>query len=139
MFVRNIKKSSVQLAVLMVAASGLTACNSVVKPVYVSPTQYQSLNCVQLQSEYDRISQYIARGVDTPSRISTGIGVGLGGGWGGGGWGFGPTFSVNMGESQPTQNSELAKVLGQRDAIAQAAQFKCCPIVKPAVAQQPKS
>lgn len=137
MIARNIKKLSVQLALLSIAAFSLSACNSVVKPVYVSPTQYQSLNCVQLQAEYDRISQYIARGVDTPTRTGMGVGVGLGGGFGRGGWGFGPTFSVNMGESQPTQNSELAKVLGQRDAIAQAAQFKGCPIVK--AVQQPKS
>ncbi len=29
----------------------LGACATTVKPTYVSPTQYQSLNCQQLQSE----------------------------------------------------------------------------------------
>ena len=56
-------------------------------------------------------------------------GVGLGGSWGKGGWGFGPSISVNMGQSMNTKNTELANVLGQQDAIVQAAKFKGCPII----------
>ncbi|MGM7369110.1 hypothetical protein ACOI3T_02280, partial [Acinetobacter baumannii] len=52
----------------------LSACATTVKPTYVSPTQYQSLSCQQLQSEYNRIQQYIDNGVQTPK--STGMGVG---------------------------------------------------------------
>lgn len=44
----------------------LSACATTVKPTYVSPTQYQSLSCQQLQSEYNRIQQYIDNGVQTP-------------------------------------------------------------------------
>ncbi len=46
----------------------LGACASTPKPSYVSPTQYQSLSCQQLQSEYNRIHDYIQNGVETPKR-----------------------------------------------------------------------
>lgn len=121
---------------VLAASMLLGACASTVKPAYVSPTQYQSFNCQQLQAEYNRIQQYIDNGVQTPKRTGVGVGVGLGGGWGKGGWGFGPSISVNMGQSMNTKNTELANVLGQQDAIVQAAQFKGCPII---VKQRPKS
>ena len=121
---------------VLAASMLLGACASTVKPAYVSPTQYQSLNCQQLQAEYNRIQQYIDNGVQTPKRTGVGVGVGLGGGWGKGGWGFGPSISVNMGQSMNTKNTELANVLGQQDAIVQAARFKGCPII---VNQRPKS
>ena len=121
---------------VLAASVLLGACASTVKPAYVSPTQYQSLNCQQLRAEYNRIQQYIDNGVQTPKRTGVGVGVGLGGGWGKGGWGFGPSISVNMGQSMNTKNTELANVLGQQDAIVQAARFKGCPII---VKQRPKS
>ena len=121
---------------VLAASMLLGACASTVKPAYVSPTQYQSLNCQQLQAEYNRIQQYIDNGVQTPKRTGVGVGVGLGGGWGKGGWGFGPSISINMGQSMNTKNTELANVLGQQDAIVQAAKFKGCPII---VKQRPKS
>ncbi|ENU32321.1 hypothetical protein [Acinetobacter parvus] len=121
---------------VLAASMLLGACASTVKPAYVSPTQYQSLNCQQLQAEYNRIQQYIDNGVQTPKRTGVGVGVGLGGGWGKGRWGFGPSISVNMGQSMNTKNTELANVLGQQDAIVQAARFKGCPII---VKQRPKS
>ncbi|MEI1703796.1 hypothetical protein V8P79_15385 [Acinetobacter baumannii] len=107
----------------------LSACATTVKPTYVSPTLYQSLSCQQLQSEYNRIQQYIDNGVQTPKSTGMGVGLGLGGGWGRGGWGFGPSISVNMGQSSSTKNTELSRVLGQQEAIVQAAQFKNCPII----------
>ena len=115
---------SVLLGTLVITAG----CASNVKPMYVSPTQYQALNCAQLHAEYGRIAQYIQRGVSSPKTTGVGVGLGVGGGFGRGGWGIGPSVSVNMGQSQRTQNSELARVLGEQDAIAQAAQFKGCPI-----------
>ena len=121
---------------VLAASVLLGACASTVKPAYVSPTQYQSLNCQQLQAEYNRIQQYTDNGVQTPKRTGVGVGIGLGGGWGKGGWGFGPSISVNMGQSMNTKNTELANVLGQQDAIVQAAQFKGCPII---VKQRSKS
>ncbi|ENV53008.1 MULTISPECIES: hypothetical protein [Acinetobacter] len=114
---------------LLAATLLLGACATTVKPAYVSPTQYQSLNCQQLQSEYNRIQQYIDNGVQTPKRTGVGLGLGLGGGWGRGGWGFGPSVSVNLGQSSETKNTELSRVLGQQEAIAQAAQFKNCPMI----------
>lgn len=96
-----------------------------VKPSYVSPTQYQAWNCAQLHTEYTRINQYVSQGVEPEKR--TGMGVGLGVGFGGG-WGIRPNVSVNMGQSSNTKRTEIAKLFGQQDAIAQAAQFKNCPI-----------
>lgn len=119
----------IRLMLLTVVAGMLGACASTpVKPTYVSPTQYQALNCQQLQSEYARIQNYVENGVQTPKRTGMGVGLGLGGGWGRGGWGIGPTISLNMGQSSETKNTELSRLLGQQDAIAQAAQFKNCPI-----------
>lgn len=109
----------------------LAACSTTnVKPTYVSPAQYQALDCHQLQTEYQRIDDYIANGVQgSSSRVGTGIGIGLGGGWSsGGGWGVIPSVSISMGQSTSTKRSETARLLGERDAIAQASRFKNCPV-----------
>ena len=117
------------IAASLVIGTALTGCATTVKPSYVSPTQYQALNCTQLQSEYDRIQHYLEQGVEPEKRTGVGVGVGVGGGWGRGGWGFGPTFSVNLGQSSNTKRSEIAQLLGQQDAIVQAAHFKNCRIL----------
>ena len=107
-----------------------SACATTVKPTYISPTQYQAFNCTQLQSEYNRIQQYIESGVEAPKRTGVGVGIGLGGGWGSrGGWGVAPSVSVNMGQSSNTKKTELARLLGEQEAIVQAAKFKACPII----------
>lgn len=118
-----------RLSILTLGVSLLSACATTVKPTYVSPTQYQALNCVQIGSEFNRIQQYINAGVQTPKRTGMGVGLGLGGGWGRGGWGIGPSVSVNMGQSSNTKNTELSRLYGQQDALSQAAQFKNCPNV----------
>ncbi|TCB38333.1 hypothetical protein E0H82_01710 [Acinetobacter sp. ANC 4910] len=119
----------IALSILAVSSVLLTACATTVKPTYVSPTQYQSLNCQQLQAEYDRIQQYLNQGVSVAKRTGVGVDVGLGGGWSrGGGWGFGPSVSLNMGQSSNTKKTEISRLMGQQDAIVQAAQFKNCPI-----------
>ena len=118
------------LSLLLGSTLLLGACATTVKPSYVSPTQYQALNCQQLQSEYNRIQQYIDSGVQPPKRTGVGVGVGGGGGWGSrGGWGIGPSVSVNMGQSSNTKKTELARLLGEQEAVVQAAQFKNCPII----------
>ena len=122
-------KMMMQLGLVIPSVVFMTACATTVKPSYVSPTQYQSLNCVQLYSEFQRIQQYIANGVQTPKRTGVGLGLGLGGGWGRGGWGFGPSVSVNMGQSSNTKNTEISRLYGEQDAISQAATFKNCPNV----------
>ncbi|MGE8539107.1 MAG: hypothetical protein ACN6NI_07470 [Acinetobacter sp.] len=120
----------VKLSLSFAALALLSACATTVKPTYVSPTQYQTLGCPQLQGEYDRIQQYIDNGVEPPKRTGVGVGVGLGGGWGSrGGWGIGPSVSVNMGQSSNTKRTELARLLGEQEAIVQAARYKNCPLV----------
>lgn len=123
-------KRLIFVSVVVAASTLLTACSTPVKPSYVSPTQYQALNCQQLQSEYNRISQYLSNGVEAPKRTGMGVGVGLGGGWGSrGGWGLAPNVSVNMGQSSNTKRTEEARLLGQQEAVVQAAKFKNCPII----------
>ena len=91
---------TIYLTLLLGSTLVLAACATTVKPTYVSPTQYQTLNCQQLQSEYNRIQQYVDNGVQTPKRTGVGVGVGVGGGWGSrGGWGICPSVSVNMVQS----------------------------------------
>ena len=122
-----------KLIFLMLSAALFTACaTGPVKPTYVSPTQYQGWNCAQLHSEYNRLTQLLSNGVETPKRTGMGVGVGLGGGWGrGGGWGIVPSISVNMGQSSNTERTEISKLFGQQDALEQAANFKNCPIQNP--------
>lgn len=124
------KRISIQSGAAVALIAVLAGCATTVKPEYVSPTLYQGLNCQQLHAEYARIDQYIQRGVSAPKTTGVGVGLGMGGGWSSRGWGFGPSISVNMGQSQRSNNSELARVLGQQDAVAQAAQFKGCPIAR---------
>lgn len=120
----------VYVSLLMASSVLLGACATTVKPTYISPTQYQAFNCQQLQSEYNRIQQYVDNGVQPAKRTGVGVGVGLGGGWGSrGGWGIGPSVSVNMGQSSNTKNTELARLLGEQEAVVQAAKFKNCPII----------
>ena len=120
----------ISLSLLVGSTLLLGACATTVKPMYVSPTQYQALNCSQLQSEYNRIQHYVDNGVQAPKRTGVGVGLGVGGGWGSGsGWGIGPSVSVNMGQSSNTKNTELARLLGEQDAGAQAAKFKNGPLI----------
>ena len=118
------------LALVALTFGLFTACATTVKPTYVSPTQYQALNCAQISAEFGRIQQYINDGVQTPKSTGMGVGLGLGGGWGSrGGWGLGPSISVNMGQSSNTKKTELSRLYGQQDALTQAAQFKNCGFV----------
>ena len=120
---------TINWSLLALSAVLMTGCATTVKPTYVSPTQYQALNCQQLQAEYNRIQQHLDEGVPTAKRTGMGVGVGLGGGWShGGGWGFGPSVSVNMGQSSNTKKTEISRLLGQQEAIVQAAKFKGCAI-----------
>lgn len=117
-----------QCSLIGMAALGLVACASQpVKPMYVSPAQYQSLDCQQLRAEYLRIGTYLKNGVEVPSRRSVGVGLGVGG-WFGRGGGIFPSISVNMGQSSNSPRTEYAQLLGQQDAVAQAASFKGCAL-----------
>ncbi|WP_374667124.1 hypothetical protein [Acinetobacter sp.] len=127
---KSIQQRFFQLGLFAGSALLLGACATTVKPTYVSPTQYQSLNCFQLQSEYNRIQEYLNNGVQPPKRTGMGVGVGLGGGWSNhGGWGIGPSVSVNMGQSSNSKKTEIARLMGEQEAVMQAAKFKGCPMI----------
>lgn len=40
-----------------------------------------------------------------------------------------PSVSVGMSEHPNTARTEYARVLGQRDAVVQATEFKCYPVI----------
>ena len=115
----------------VIGVFGLVGCASTPpKPLYVSPTEYQNLSCPQLRAEYLRISQYLRDGIEVPTQRSSGVSVGLGGVFGSGGRvGVIPSISVGMSERSNTARTEYSRVLGQRAAMAQAAEFKGCPVV----------
>ena len=133
---------TLQLSLMILSVGVLTACATTVKPTYVSPTQYQSLNCAQISAEFSRIQQYLNDGVQPAKSNGMGVGVGLGGGFGFGGgrsgWGFGPSISVNMGQSSNTKKTEISRLYGQQDALTQAAQFKNCGFVPKRQIEQKK-
>ncbi len=109
----------------------LSGCASQpIRPWYVSPANYQSLNCDALRAEYDRVSRYLARGVDTPRSVWSGMSFGLGG-FGGSGWGWGwtPNMTFSSGEVQQDERSVVARLLGEQDAIQSVAAYKGCPII----------
>ena len=113
------------------AVLALTGCETgPVRPLYVSPTNYQSMNCNQLNAEYIRIDTYLRNGVEVPKSIWSGFNFGLGA-FGGGryGWGWSPSVSYIAGQSSSSPRTVYAQLLGQRDAIAQQATFKGCPII----------
>lgn len=123
-------KKALQLSFVTMGVLLLSACATTVKPTYISPTHYQSLDCNQIGAEFGRIQQYINNGVQPAKSKGFGVGLGLGGGWGSrGGWGIGPSISVNMGQSSETKNSELSRLYGEQDALTQAATFKRCSII----------
>lgn len=126
---------------MVVGLLAMVGCSSSpIKPLYVSPTQYQGWGCEQLRLEYNRIGQYLKNGIEVPKQRTFGVGFGLGGVIGGRhGGGIVPSVSVNMGQHQNSARTEYAKVLGQRDAVAQAAEFQNCPFKLPKyVERQPQ-
>ena len=125
----SIRSKAIPLCVI--GMFGLIGCASTPpKPLYVSPTEYQNLTCPQLRAEYVRISQYLRDGIEVPKQRSSGVSVGLGGVFGSGGRvGIIPSISVGMSERSNTARTEYSRILGQRAAMAQAAEFKGCPVV----------
>ena len=79
--------------------------------------------------EYNRIQQYIDNGVPDTKKYRYGCWTRAWRWLGTRRLGFGPSISVNMGQSSSNKNTELSRVLGQQEAIVQAAQFKNCPLL----------
>ena len=86
------------------------------------------LSCQQLQSEYNRIQQYIDNGVQTQKyRYGCWSWTRW---WLGTRWlGIRSIYFCKHGTVFFNENTELSRVLGQQEAIVQAAQFKNCPII----------
>lgn len=116
---------------VIVVIGALAGCASEpIRPLFVPATNYQGLDCTALHAEYARIDTYIHNGVETPKSVFSGIGFGLGAfGGGGWGWGFSPSVTFNAGQASTSERTVYARLLGERDAVAQQAQYKGCPIV----------
>ena len=112
----------VQLVPLVLLA-GCASKSADVAPSYVSPLQYQSYSCAQLQAEAQRISNRaaVAAGVQDKKRssdaVATTVGVVL----------FWPTLFFIKGDDEKT--AELARLRGEMDAIEQQSIQQNCGIV----------
>ncbi len=117
------------IAPLVAATLLLGACATTVKPTYVSPTQYQSLSCQNCKvniTVFNNISimayklqkaQVWVLGLDLVVAGDEAVGDSVH-----------PSLLI-WGNLLNTKNTELSRVLGQQEAIVQAAQFKNCPII----------
>lgn len=123
--------SGIFVAVWALAALVAGCASGPVRPLYVPATHYQGLDCTALRAEYARIDTYLRNGVEAPKSVFSGIGLGLGAFGGGRGWGWGvsPSVTFNAGQSSTSERTVYARLLGERDAVAQQAQFKGCPII----------
>lgn len=118
------------VVVWTLAALVAGCASSPVRPLYVPATNYQGLDCTALRAEYARIDTYLRNGVETPKNVFSGVGLGLGAFGGSGfGWGFSPSVTFNAGQSSSSERTVYARLLGERDAVAQQAQYKGCPII----------
>ncbi|GAC1374688.1 MAG: hypothetical protein NVS3B3_10910 [Aquirhabdus sp.] len=100
-----------------------------IRPMYVPATNYQGLDCTALGAEYARIDTYLRNGVEIPRNFFSGIGFGLGAFGGGWGWGLSPSVTFNAGQVSSSERTVYARLLGERDAVAQQAQYKGCPMI----------
>lgn len=126
-----IKKS----VVLTVAASlGIAGCATSSKDItasYISPIQYQSYDCEQINAENQRlaarVSQLGGRLDEAASNDKAIMGVGMILFW--------PALFALGGTKQ--QEAEYARIKGEHDALQQAAIAKKCSALTPKEAPQP--
>ncbi len=99
--------------------AGCASSSSSVGAHYVSPLQYQSYDCDQLEMEYSRISRRVAevtgRQDDAAARDAVGMGVGLILFW--------PALFLLAGSDHA---DELGRIKGEAEAIEQASIQKSC-------------
>jgi hypothetical protein len=111
------------VACVFASVSVLTACassSSEIRPIYVSPLQYQHLSCSQIAAEAERVSHRAAEiaGVQdsksTNDAVATGVGIVL----------FWPALFFIKGDGQTA--AELGRLRGEFDALEKVAIEKNC-------------
>lgn len=110
------------VAMLIFGGAVLSGCATTPKPIYVSPNAYQAYDCHQLMLEYQRVNSYLVHGSGTTGITTTGVGVNVTAGRGG----IYPSISFGLGRGSETQRTQISRLLGERDAVIQAAKFKSC-------------
>jgi hypothetical protein len=111
---------NVAAAVAALALAGCASKAADIAPAYVSPIQYQSFTCQQLQEEAQRVSTaaIAASGAQdsqaTKDAIATGVGAVI----------FWPSLFFIKGDQQNA--AYLAQLKGQMDAIQQESIRKNC-------------
>jgi len=128
------KASSAAIASVVSASMLLAGCATASKdisPTYVSPMQYQSYDCQQLQMEAQRIQSRVAElggrldQAASNDKTITGVGIIL----------FWPALFALGGTK--SQEAEYGRLRGEYDAIQQAAIQKKCSALPPPVAPVP--
>ena len=118
------------LAVALTVAGCATSSDKIA-PAYISPMQYQSYDCDQLNAESSRLNQRVLTlqgQVDKAAandKALTGVGVIL----------FFPALFALGGNQQ--QEAEYGRLKGEYEAIQQAATLKKCPGLMPSGAPAP--
>lgn len=103
----------------------LAACSSTITPKYVSPSQYQGLDCARLSEEVARVESIINTTRKQSNVFSTsGVGIGVSAGRGG----IYPSisFGIGKGQNNSARDDKLSQLYGERDALVQSARFKQC-------------
>lgn len=111
-----------RFAALLVLPLLLAGCATTPTPEYIPANTYQGYNCVQLQAEYNRVSQYLTANQNRSGLTMSGVGIGIGIGRNG----VYPNVNIGVGQAGGASRNNVAIALGQRDAIVQSARIKQC-------------
>lgn len=120
------KRAIAAVAALGVAVSGCATAPSNISASYVSPVQYQSYSCEQIQQELQRVSANVAsvtgqqQSKANNDALAMGVGMVL----------FWPAlFFLASGDDK---KEELSRLKGEYEALNQAANMKNCGRAPPA-------
>ncbi len=116
-------KKSISLVIILSFLSACATRPENIQAQYVSPMQYQSYSCEQLESEAMRISRKVTEVTGKQSKQATGDAVAMGVGlvlfW--------PALFFLIGDDK---KEELARLKGEYDAIEQSAIQKNCSLAQ---------
>ncbi len=115
-------KNIVLSLVCLSLVSGCASKSQNIQATYVSPLQYQSFTCRQLEQEISRVSRKVSEISGAQDKQATGDAVAMGVGlvifW--------PALFFLIGDDK---KEELARLKGEYDALEQSAIQKDCSIV----------
>lgn len=126
------KKTIATVVAASIVLSGCATAARDVPVMYVSPMQYQSYDCSQLESEVHRIQSRVTQMTASLDKAASNdkalVGVGM--------LLFWPALFALGGTKQ--QEADYSRLRGEYEAVQQSAILKKCPGIVPANNQTPK-